>query len=146
MKKWTGCALIVLVFAALILLASAVGQSAPDSTPNAPGYELSQAGFDARYRTPASRVSPSLQSPDHTDVKLDELPDSPGTGSDSSNSGAIVQSTRKTTPDTRVKWRVANQESLLYTGIMHTFNLWTEAGTRDSLYGPWLNNYLDSVR
>jgi hypothetical protein len=28
---------------------------------------------------------------------------------------------------------------------MHTFNLWTEAGTRDSLYGPWLNDYLHSL-
>jgi hypothetical protein len=48
-------------------------------------------------------------------------------------------------PETKVQWRIAVQESLLYTGIMHTFNIWTEAGTRDALYGPWLNNYLASV-
>ena len=48
-------------------------------------------------------------------------------------------------PDTRIRWRVANQESLLSIGIMHTFNLWTEAGTRDALYGPWLDDYLHSV-
>ena len=48
-------------------------------------------------------------------------------------------------PETKVKWRIALQESLLYTGVMHTFNLWTEAGTRDALYGPWLNNWLHSV-
>ncbi len=47
--------------------------------------------------------------------------------------------------DTKIHWGAANRESLLSTGIMHTFNLWTEAGTRDALYGPWLNNYLDSV-
>jgi hypothetical protein len=44
-----------------------------------------------------------------------------------------------------VKWQAAIQESLLYTGIMHTFNIWTEAGTRDALHGPWLKDYLDSV-
>lgn len=48
-------------------------------------------------------------------------------------------------PDTRFKWLPSTNESLLYTGIMHTFNLGTEAGTRDTLYGPWLKDYLDSV-
>jgi hypothetical protein len=48
-------------------------------------------------------------------------------------------------PDTKFHWRVAFQESLLFTGVMHGFNLLTEAGTRDSLNGPWLNNYLHSV-
>jgi hypothetical protein len=28
---------------------------------------------------------------------------------------------------------------------MHTFNLWTEAGTRDAMTGPWLKDYLNSV-
>jgi hypothetical protein len=28
---------------------------------------------------------------------------------------------------------------------MHTFNIWTEAGTRDALLGPWLQNYFNSV-
>src|SRR5580700_6609853 len=36
-------------------------------------------------------------------------------------------------------------ESLLYTGIMHTFNLATEPGTRDALNGPWFHNYIHSV-
>jgi hypothetical protein len=36
-------------------------------------------------------------------------------------------------------------ESLLYTGIMHTFNLATEAGTRDTLNGRWFANYTRSV-
>ena len=49
-------------------------------------------------------------------------------------------------PTARFEWRVATQESLLFTGIMHTFNLATEPGTRDTLNGPWLRDYLDSVR
>jgi hypothetical protein len=36
-------------------------------------------------------------------------------------------------------------ESLLYTGIMHTFNITTEPGTRDALNGPWFHNYIHSV-
>lgn len=47
--------------------------------------------------------------------------------------------------DKNLKWEIANQESLLFTGIMHTFNIWTEAGTRDTLNGHWLQNYLHSV-
>jgi hypothetical protein len=37
------------------------------------------------------------------------------------------------------------RESLLFTGVMHAFNLTTEAGTRDALNGPWFNDYLRSV-
>ncbi len=48
--------------------------------------------------------------------------------------------------DTRFKWRPATYESLLYTGTMHAFNLLSEAGTRDAMTGPWVKNYLDSVR
>ena len=45
----------------------------------------------------------------------------------------------------QVRWLPAINESLLYTGVMHTFNLWTEAGTRDALNGHWFQNYIDSV-
>ena len=47
--------------------------------------------------------------------------------------------------DTRFKWGHATREALLYTGIMHSFNLMSEAGTRDAMTGPWLRDYLDSV-
>ncbi len=43
------------------------------------------------------------------------------------------------------RWWPATRESLFFTGIMHTFDLTTEAGTRDALNGPWLNDYLRSV-
>ncbi len=47
--------------------------------------------------------------------------------------------------ETRIHWKPAIQEALLSIGLMHTFNLWTEPGTRDTLYGPWLRDYLRSV-
>jgi hypothetical protein len=46
---------------------------------------------------------------------------------------------------TRFRWKPALGESLLFTGIMHSFNLTTEAGTRDALNGHWFRNYTDSV-
>jgi hypothetical protein len=37
---------------------------------------------------------------------------------------------------THFRWGPAFGEALLFTGIMHTFNITTEAGTRDTLNGP----------
>jgi len=44
-----------------------------------------------------------------------------------------------------LRWAAANRESLLFTGIMHGFNLATEAGTRDALNGHWFQQYIQSV-
>ncbi|MGA7409517.1 MAG: hypothetical protein WBW33_03465, partial [Bryobacteraceae bacterium] len=46
---------------------------------------------------------------------------------------------------TRIRWKPLLLETLLSTSIMHTFNLWTEAGTRDALYGPWFQDYMRSL-
>src|SRR5579871_1648824 len=72
--------------------------------------------------------------------------DDPGYGySDSSaaadapHSSALagVQANERTKRQPEIQWVPAMSQALLSTGIMHTFNLWTEAGTRDALYGPW---------
>jgi len=39
----------------------------------------------------------------------------------------------------------ALMESLYYTGIMHSFDIITEAGTRDTLNGHWFQHYMESV-
>lgn len=44
-----------------------------------------------------------------------------------------------------IQWRQAILESWMYTGIMHTFNIASEPGTRDTLNGHWFRNYTDSV-
>ena len=69
----------------------------------------------------------------------------PSANDASAASHGVVRQVTPPQPDTRIRWRVANQESLLSIGIMHTFNLWTEAGTRDALNGPWLDDYVQSV-
>jgi hypothetical protein len=43
------------------------------------------------------------------------------------------------------RWGPAFGESILYTGIMHTFDLSFQAGTRDSLNGHWFQHYMQSV-
>lgn len=87
----------------------------------------------------SSRLGPS-------DVSTSTYPNS-DTSRRMSNLGAeaFIQTRHEAPAEQNLKWRVANQESLLFTGIMHTFNVWTEAGTRDTLNGHWLQQYLQSV-
>jgi hypothetical protein len=64
------------------------------------------------------------------------------------SSEAILRTTsydQRSLERTHFRWVPAVGESLLFTGIMHAFNITTEAGTRDALNGPWLNHYLHSV-
>ena len=61
------------------------------------------------------------------------------------NPYGAVRPVRSGPSDYRVRWLPAINESLFATGIMHTFNIWTEAGTRDTLNGHWFRNYMDSV-
>jgi len=45
----------------------------------------------------------------------------------------------------KFKWRPALREALFYTGVMHGFRFVTEPGTRDTLNGPFLRDYVSSV-
>ena len=145
-SMWIGGTVIWCVLAAFAPSPCANGQSLPDAKPSAPRYGPTRFNFDDRYGTLASGFDPSLRSYRYADLKVDSLPDGPSkVSSGTLDSAAIVQSSRQPPPDTNVKWRAAIQESLLYTGIMHTFNIWTEPGTRDTLNGHWLTHYLDSV-
>ncbi len=56
-----------------------------------------------------------------------------------------IQPVQPKTADTKVHWAPAIMESLLYTGIMHTFDLASEPGTRDTLNGKWFQDYVYSV-
>ena len=142
---WTGGSVVFCVLAAFVSSASAKGQSLLGAGPSAPEHASPRFSFDGRYGTLTSGFDPSLRSYRYADLKVDTLPDSPGKVSSGVLNSAVVVQPSGQPPDTKVKWRAAIQESLLYTGIMHTFNIWTEAGTRDALYGPWFNNYLNSV-
>ncbi len=167
MQRWTGCASIMLVFAALIPSAYAAGQSAPGPDSSLAGDESGPDGaylnfavdrntapqphFDKDLGPEDLRLdqlpdSPGQQFVSRSDVKFGDSSEGPGSVSGHPNSGAIVLSTNRPTPETQVQWRAAIRESLFLVGIAHTFNLITEAGTRDATFnGPWLNDYLHSV-
>jgi hypothetical protein len=50
-----------------------------------------------------------------------------------------------TKKSTGFRWGPATGESLLYTGIMHTFNIMSQPGTRDTLNGHWFQHYMQSI-
>jgi len=59
--------------------------------------------------------------------------------------GGPIQPVEQPTSDRNVHWKPMLTESLLYTGIMHSFDIITEAGTRDTLNGHWFQQYTQSV-
>jgi hypothetical protein len=61
-----------------------------------------------------------------------------------SSSAATDPRDRPASP-TKFRFWPSFGESMLYTGIMHTFNIATEPGTRDALNGPLLKDYLRSM-
>jgi hypothetical protein len=73
------------------------------------------------------------------------LPRNPNTASLPASGEKIEPQEQPKAPSKRFRWMPAIGESLLYTGIMHTFDLATQAGTRDSLNGHWFQQYTQSV-
>jgi hypothetical protein len=72
-----------------------------------------------------------------------DKPSKDSTSSDMSINSQDTSSSKKNSGHFR--WGPAIGESLLYTGIMHTFDLAFQAGTRDSLNGHWFEQYTRSV-
>jgi len=56
-----------------------------------------------------------------------------------------IQPVEQPPSDRNVHWKPMLMESLLYTGIMHSFDIITEAGTRDTLNGHSFQHYIHSV-
>jgi len=107
---------------------SATDFSAADNSISATRFNASQTDFFAVNDSPDDPPASALRVPDTTPA-----------------SGVLAKPAELPQRDTHIHWNAANRESLLSTGIMHTFNLWTEAGTRDALNGPWFQNWMHSV-
>ncbi len=111
--------------------------------------------IDQAWFTPVSRPAPVADVVDYSmDYPVDDSPyimevpldvASDTRPNDSSIRPNPLAQNDEHTVGTRFRWMPAFGESLLFTGIMHTFNLATEAGTRDALYGKWFDNYMHSV-
>jgi hypothetical protein len=111
------------------------------SPPSAVGFHLYR--FSAETNPDVQLwANVPLGAPDVISGTIDTPPDENPPTLDSE---AFIHTKSDIHTDTNLKLRVANEESLLFTGIMHTFNIWTEAGTRDALNGHWLQDYLRSV-
>lgn len=75
----------------------------------------------------------------------DSTPKNPDSSSLPPSEGRINPQEQPKPSSKRFRWGPAIGESLLYTGIMHTFDLASQAGTRDSLNGHWFQQYTQSV-
>jgi hypothetical protein len=76
------------------------------------------------------------------------FPNEDGDKQPENSSGIIVRArsdNETSLENKRFRWRPALGESLLFTGVMHAFNIATEAGTRDALNGRWFQDYMHSV-
>jgi hypothetical protein len=74
-----------------------------------------------------------------------DVPDDLSSKSSTSSIIPINPQDTKSRASTRFRWWPAFGESLLYTGIMHTFDIAFQAGTRDALNGHWFTHYTQSV-
>jgi len=96
--------------------------------------------------SPSESVAPLADAPlaDPLDAPLpnDKRPSDPSS-SDIRVSPQDVKTREASTGHFR--WWPAIGESLLYTGIMHSFDVATQAGTRDALNGHWFQQYTRSV-
>ncbi|HZD32484.1 MAG TPA: hypothetical protein VE779_12580 [Candidatus Angelobacter sp.] len=130
-------------------VADAFAPDTPFEFPDSPGSSLTQLAWSAgRPDTSGLAIGSTLNL--HTvlfvyDDNAHPAYDGPPAEDSRSGSDLAVQPKEPRRDNTRIHWKAANGEALLATGIDHVFNLWTEAGTRDALYGPWAQNWLHSV-
>jgi hypothetical protein len=128
---------------ALFGISSASGQCL--SNPSQSTDDIKIANVRLPYESCLLGDQQAIRPFDLVDLDIRDLPDSPDQLEHRSDMALIAHPRRPPTPESKVDWKNAIGESMLYTGIMHTFNIWTEPGTRDALLGPWLRDYLDSV-
>ena len=128
----------------LLSAGTATAQAGPATDPSLLGaYQLTQfiSSRDATSPAPQPATAPSVSLPLNLRVSSD-IPPRP-------NEPGLAPASGHTNPEgvhsEHFHWKAAINESLLYTGIMHVFDLTTEAGTRDALNGHWFQHYIESV-
>lgn len=136
----------ILVFCFLCLFSKTVRINAQEAK-NDSIRDTDRASVEAGSR-PGDIARPSKGAiPSSDDPSADSSADGPGTSGNRGESNIFAgrPSVSESSKSQRQDWRASARQSLLFTGIMHTFNIWTEAGTRDALNGHWFNDYLASV-
>jgi len=122
-------------------------QSGPDSNTGAEALQRSGelCGVDDSLDLPEYTVNPTAHPPLRQDFPIVRYPNLAPTKNPRENFFGSIRPVQPRRSNYSVRWLSAVNESLLYTGIMHTFDVWTEAGTRDALNGHWFQNYIHSV-
>ena len=140
-----GC-LVLCAWALLTLSIPSFGQSMSDLATDPPGSVGEPSGFEQMHTTvSADSGSPLFHLPLDRPLAVDWLSDNSSQQPSETFSAVKPQPSSESPTDTRFRWGAATRESLFFTGIMHGFNLATEAGTRDALNGHWFEDYIDSV-
>jgi hypothetical protein len=118
---------------------------AAQSSPSKPETSPFLSMYDEDYQT----VSYSRDLSDPDERLLSATGDGFGDSSSSHAADAfpimVVQAPARPSPKEKFAWVASTGQSLLFTGIMHAYNLGTEAGTRDTLNGHWFQQYTESV-
>ena len=96
----------------------------------------------APLSAPPSTIFDTKRKPHSSSASTEQPAKSPAVSDSRINPGI---SKSRTASATRFRWAPAFGEALLYTGIMHTFDITFQAGTRDALNGHWLTHYEQSV-
>ena len=131
-----------LTFGLVLVLCTFVrAQTDSSATRNEESYEpLVTLPEDPTVDIPSTAPASSLPDPNSSSSKHSDAQRMPNWAGN-----AFIPTKQQPPANKELKWRIANQESLLFTGIMHTFNVWTEPGTRDTLNGHWFQQYMGSV-
>lgn len=103
--------------------------------------------LDESWYTPLSRSMVLTRIPDVDASDLPSKYDSKNRPPEAGAEGNFITKPqdKKSSEGKHFRWGPAIGESLLYIGIMHTFDLSMQAGTRDSLNGHWFQHYVQSV-
>ncbi len=103
--------------------------------------------FDQAWFAPLSNAKPEVFSRSTLNSSSSSTPTEQPPKRPSAPNSSINPADKKsrTSTATHFRWAPAIGESLLYTGIMHTFDLTFQAGTRDALNGHWFTHYEQSL-
>jgi hypothetical protein len=93
----------------------------------------------------SARDSTSFDDAPRLNLPVPVVPHDPPPRPSSGSENSVKPQDAQTRSENRIHWGPAIRESILYTGIMHAFNIATEAGTRDTLNGKWFDDYIASV-
>jgi hypothetical protein len=140
-----GC-LVLCAWALLTLSTPSFGQVVSDLATDPLVSASGPSGFEQMDSTlSVDSGSPPFHLPLDTPLPVDRVSDNFSQQPSDTFSAVKLQPSGESPTDTKFRWGPATRESLLFTGIMQSFNLGTEAGTRDALNGHWFEDYIQSV-